>query len=262
MTVAVVTGAARGVGRGIALVLGELGATVYVTDRETRAHRHSDLGGAIEDTAEEITALGGHGIAIPHDHHDDPLPVFDRVRSEHGGVDLVVANACNGNARPFHPGPFWTLAPEHWDEMLTVGVRSHLATATRAAPLLIERRGLLVLTGYKQDDDPSGPPMGGHVYYDLAMTAVNRLASTLAHDLRPHGVTALALSPGFTRTEAIVAVLGPNPSGTDPVDLPGRAVRALLADPDVARHSGTTLTVAAAAELYDLQSHSSTETGT
>lgn len=92
-------------------MLGELGATGYVTDRETRAHRHSDLGGAIEDTAEEVTALGGHGIAIPHDHHDDPAPAFDRVRSEHGGVDLVVANACDGNARPFHPGPFWTLAP-------------------------------------------------------------------------------------------------------------------------------------------------------
>lgn len=104
------------------------------------------------------------------------------IGADHDGLDLVVANACNGNARPFAPAPFWDLAPQHWDEMLTIGVRSHLETASRAAPLLIAR-----------------------------------LATALAHDLRPHGVTAVALAPGFTQTEAITGALGPNPPGSDPV---------------------------------------------
>lgn len=243
MTVALVTGAARGVGRGIALELGDLGATVYLTDLESRTHRVSPLGHAVEDTADEVTARGGQGIAIPHDHRDDPKPVIERIRADHDGLDLVVANACNGNARPFAPAPFWDLAPQHWDEMLTIGVRSHLETASRAAPLLIARRGLLVLTGYVPAANGEAP-LGGHIYYDLAMTAVARLATTLAHDLRPHGVTAVALAPGFTQTEAITAALGPNPPGSDPVDRPGRAVATLLHDPDVARYAGRTIAVA------------------
>lgn len=249
-TVTVVTGAARGVGRGIALVLGETGATVYVTDRATREHRYSELPGTVEDTAEQVTARGGRGIAMPVDHTDDDAvaALFDRVRAEHGGLDLLVANACNGNALPFAGGPFWTLPLQHWANMVDVGPRSHLVAAWHAAPLLIERRGLAVLTGYTL---PDAEVIADHVVYDLAMTAISRLARTLAHDLRPHGVTALAVSPGFTRTEAIVAALGDAlPPGTDSIELPGRAVRALLDDPQVARHAGRTITVADLAAAY------------
>jgi dehydrogenase/reductase SDR family protein 1 len=251
-TVTVVTGAARGIGRGIALVLGEIGATVYVTDRETRARRHSTLPGTVEDTADQITARGGRGIAVGLDHTDDDAvaALFGRVREEHGGLDLLVANACDGNALPFAGGPFWTLPLEHWHNMIDVGVRSHLVAAWHAAPLLIERRGLAVLTGYT---DPDADVIAGHVFYDLAMTAVSRLARTLAHDLAPHGATALALSPGFTRTEAIVAALGDAlPPGTDSVEYPGRAVRALLGDPEVSRLAGRTITVADLAATYGL----------
>ena len=250
MTVAVVTGAARGIGRGIALVVGEAGATVYVTDRESRDRRFSELPGTVEDTAEQLTARSGQGIAVPLDHTDDAAvaALFDRVRAEHGGLDLLVANVFDGNALPFRGGPFWTLPLEHWQNMVDAGVRSHLVAAWYAAPLLIARRGLLVLTGYT---DPDAEVIAGHVFYDLAMTAVSRLARTLAHDLRPHGVTALAVSPGFTRTEAIVAALGDAlPAGTDSVEFPGRAVRALLEDPDVARHTGRTVPVAALAAEY------------
>ncbi len=191
--VAVVTGAARG----IALVLGQAGATVYVTDRETRARRYSELPGTVEDTAEQLTERGGRGIAMAVNHTDDDAvaALFERVRDEHGGLDLLVANACNGNALPFTGGPFWTLPLEHWRNMVDVGARSHRVAAWHAAPLLIERRGLAVLTGYT---DPDAEVIANHVFYDLAMTAVSRLARTLAHDLRPHGVTALAVSPGFT----------------------------------------------------------------
>jgi NAD(P)-dependent dehydrogenase (short-subunit alcohol dehydrogenase family) len=249
-TVAVVTGAARGIGRGIALVLGEAGATVYVTDRETRERRHSALPGTVEDTAEQVSARGGKGIAVAVDHADDDAvaALFARVRDEHGGLDLLVANAFNGNALPFQGGPFWTLPLEHWRNMVDIGVRSHLVTAWYAAPLLIERRGLAVLTGYTQ---PDAEVLADHLFYDLAMTAVSRLARTMAHDLRPHGVTALAISPGFTRTEAIIAALGDQlPPDTDSVEFPGRAVRALVEDPGVARHAGRTIPVAELAATY------------
>ncbi len=249
-TVAVVTGAARGIGRGIALVLGEAGVTVYVTDRESRTHRFSELPGTVEDTAEQVNERGGQGIAVPVDHADDDAvaALFARVRDEHGGLDLLVANACNGNAIPFQPGPFWTLPLEHWPNMMEIGVRSHLVSAWYAAPLLVDRRGLVVLTGYTQ---PDAEVIAGHLFYDLAMNAISRLASGLAHDLRPHGVTALAISPGFTRTEAVLAALGDQlPPGTDSVEYPGRAVRALLDDPAVARHAGRTIPVADLAEQY------------
>jgi NAD(P)-dependent dehydrogenase (short-subunit alcohol dehydrogenase family) len=247
--VAVVTGAARGVGRGIALVLGEAGATVYVTDRESREHRYSTIGGSVEDTAEQVTDRGGTGIPVALDHADDGAvaALFDRVRAEHGGLDLLVANAFDGNALPFRGGPFWTLPLAHWRNMMETGVRSHLVAAWHAAPLLIERRGLAVLTGYTH---PGEPVIANNVFYDLAMTSVSRLASTLAHDLGPHGVTVLAVSPGFTRTEGIVAELGAGLPGTDSVEFPGRAVRALLADPHVARHAGRTIPVAELAAEY------------
>lgn len=249
-TVAVVTGAARGIGRGVALVLGEAGATVYITDRETRGRRHSQLPGTVEDTADQVTGRGGHGIPVAVDHTDDQAvaSLFERVGREHGGLDLLVANAFDGNALPFTGGPFWTLPLEHWRNMIDSGVRSHLVAAWHAAPLLIQRRGLVVLTGYT---DPGGEVIAGHLVYDLAMNATSRLARSLAHDLRPHGVTALAISPGFTRTEAVVAALGDRlPQGTDSVELPGRAVRALLEDPEVAGHAGRTIPVAELAQRY------------
>jgi dehydrogenase/reductase SDR family member 1 len=247
--VAVVTGAARGIGRGIALVLGDMGLTVYVTDREARAHRYSALAGTVEDTAEQLTERGGHGIPVTVDHRDDEAveALFARVRREHNGLDLLVANAAAGNDLPFQPAPFWELSREHWRNMFDVGVRSHLVSASLAAALLIERRGLLVLTGYV---DPNATVLGNHVYYDLAMHAISRLAHSLAHDLRPCRVTALGLSPGFTRTEAIVAALGPRPPGSDSVEYPGRAVRALFEDAAVDRYAGRTLTVAELAAEY------------
>lgn len=257
-TVAVVTGAARGIGRGTALALGETGALVYVTDRETRGRRFSELPGTVQDTAEQVTARGGRGVPVVVDHTDDDAvaALFDRIGDAHGGLDLLVANAFNGNALPFRGGPFWTLSLENWHNMFDVGVRSHLVSAWYAAPLLIARRGLVVLTGYT---DPRSEVIADHLFYDLAMSAVSRLTALLAHDLQPHDVTAVAISPGFTRTEAIVAALGDEiPPALDSVEFPGRGVRALLEDRNVARHAGRTIPIAELAAEYGFSDAAST----
>jgi dehydrogenase/reductase SDR family member 1 len=255
-TVAVVAGAARGIGRGIALVLGQAGATVYVADRATRASKVSALHGTVEDTAEQVRQRGGQGIPVAVDFTDQDAvaSLFARVERDHGGLDLLVANAFGvGRRGTSHgldggaPGPFWTLPIDLWDEMMEGGVRNHLVAAHAAAPLLIRRRGLLVLVGYADQ----GAAVIGNAFYDLAMTGISRLARSFAHDLGQHGVTALALSPGFTRTEAVLAALGDQlPPGTDSVEFPGRAVLALLRDPRVARHAGRTIPVADLAREY------------
>jgi dehydrogenase/reductase SDR family member 1 len=247
--VAVVAGGARGIGRGIALVLGEAGATVYVTDRDSRARPHPDLPGTVEDTAAQVTERGGRGVPVELDYADDTAVAgfFGRIGQEHGGLDLLVANAFGGSPQAAAPGPFWTLPLDLWPQLMDGGVRNHLVAARAAAPLLIERRGLAVVIGY---DDPDAGVMA-NLYYDLAMSSISRLARSLAHDLRPHGVTALAISPGFTRTEALAAVMGGAfPPGTDSVEFPGLAVRALLDDPDVSRHAGRTIPVTDLAKLY------------
>jgi len=248
-TIALVTGAARGIGRGVALTLGERGATVYVTDRDTRQAPHPTLPGTVEDTAEQVTDRGGHGISVAVDHSNDGAvaDLVAQIDREHNGLDVLVANAFAGNALPFRSAPFWELPVEHWRNMFDNGVRGHLVVASYAAPLLIARNGLIVFTGYADTDEGV---TAGHLYYDLAMAATRRLASSVAHELQPYDVTALCLSPGFTRTEAILAELDDVPSGTDSVELPGRVVGALLDDPDVARHAGRTLAVAALASDY------------
>lgn len=246
--VAVVTGAARGIGRGIALVLAETGATIYVTDMESRNRKTSQLAGTVEDTADQVAQRGGTGIPIPLDHTDDYAveELFKAIKREHGGLDLLVANAFNGNAISFRSDPFWMLPLANWRNMIDNGLRNHVVAAWHAAPLLIERKGLLVLTGYKASTEG----IAGNLFYDLAMNGISRLTHALNHDLSKHGVSAVAISPGFTRTEAIMAVMGERPPGSDSVEFPGRAVRALLEDSDVGRHGGKTIPVAELAREY------------
>lgn len=252
--VAVVTGASRGVGKGVALVLGECGATVFVTGRSSRS------GGAVErtveDTAEEVTARGGRGVSAVTDHTDDAQvdALFDRVRREAGRLDLLVANAWGGyqnyDYRLFGL-PFWEQPVERFDTMVGAGLRSHLTASRAAAPLMLDRqRGLIVLTGGW--DDPGR--YLGNVPYDLVKTATSRLVATMGHELRPHGVSVVGVYPGFTRTEAVVEAFAsggaePPPNAHSP-ELVGRAVAAVAADPDVASLSGTGAQVATLAERY------------
>jgi NAD(P)-dependent dehydrogenase (short-subunit alcohol dehydrogenase family) len=252
--IAVVTGASRGVGKGIALVLGECGATVFVTGRSSRAAGAVER--TVEGTADEVTARGGRGVPVVTDHTDDVQveALFDRVRREAGRLDLLVANAWGGyenyDYRLFGL-PFWEQPVERFDTMVGAGLRSHLTSARAAAPLMLDQgSGLIVLTGGW--DDPAR--YLGNVPYDLVKTGTSRLVATMAHELRPHGVSVVGVYPGFTRTEAVVDAFAaggaePPPHAHSP-ELVGRAVAAVAADPDVASLSGTGAQVATYAERY------------
>ena len=253
--VAVVTGASRGAGAAIALTLGEAGATVYVTGRSTRAGARTEgLPGTIEETAEQVSARGGVGIpvAVDHTHDAEVQTLFARVREEAGALHLLVNNAWGGYERYADASfiaPFWEQPLWRWDGMYTSGVRVHLVSSRYAAPLMIETgRGLIVSTiawAYGE--------YLGNLIYDSAKAAIVRMAFGMARELRPHGVAAVALAPGWMRTERIMAAHAQQPFDLSPTESPlylARAVIALATDPDVMRKSGEVLTVGDLARQY------------
>ena len=253
--VAVVTGASRGAGRAIALVLGEAGATVYVTGRSTRgAGTTENLPGTIDEAAEAVTARGGQGLPVRVDHTVDTEveALFQRVRDEQGRLDLLVNNAWGGYEAydvDAFDAPFWEQPLRHWEGMFTAGVRAHLVSNRLAAPLMIERRtGLIVSTvawAY-------GAYLG-NLFYDVAKAAIIRMAFGMAQELRPHGVAAVALAPGFMRTERVMAAHAAQPfdlSLTESPEYLGRAVAALAADPQILARSGQILTAGDLAREY------------
>jgi NAD(P)-dependent dehydrogenase (short-subunit alcohol dehydrogenase family) len=270
--VAVVTGASRGAGRGIALELGAAGATVYVTGRSTRAQPAQSytqilalsgtdqLPGTIDDTAEDLTALGGRGVAVRCDHTRDEevAALFERVARDEGGIDVLVNNAWGGHESfdGVFDTPFWKQPLGHWNAMFDRGVRNHLLASRHAAPRMVERgRGLIVTTTFWDRDRY----LRGNLLYDLAKSTMNRLALGMAEELRAHGVASLALSPGWMRTEFVL--LGhktdeahwherPELARTESPRYLGRAVAALSADPNVLAKSGRVLRVADLAEEY------------
>jgi NAD(P)-dependent dehydrogenase (short-subunit alcohol dehydrogenase family) len=243
--VAVVTGASRGVGKGIALALGDAGATVYVTGRST-----------VDEAAAEVTARGGRGIAARTDHTDDAQveALFARVRAESGRLDLVVANAWGGyenhDYRTFG-APFWEQPLSRWETMFDAGLRAQLTTAHFAAPLMLEHgSGVLAFTGGWDDL----AFYLGNLPYDVSKAGTVRLVAGLAHELRPHGIAAVGVYPGFTRTEAVVDAFAaegmePPPDSHSP-EYVGRAVAHLAADLDVLALSGTGAQAATYAKRY------------
>lgn len=253
--VAVVTGASRGVGRGVAIVLGECGATVYVTGRSTR-ERPGSGPGTVDDTADEVSAREGRGVAVPTDHTDDGQveSLFGRVRGDEDGLDLLVANAWGGYEGHDHRTfgtPFWEQPLRRWDAMFGAGLRAQFTAARLAAPLPIERgSGLIVCTG--GFDDPGY--YLGNVPYDVVKAATGRLVTAMARELRPHGVAAVGVYPGFTRTEAVVEAFAAGgrrpPEETHSPEFVGRAVAHVLADPDAAALSGTGAQAATYARRY------------
>ncbi|HLB18885.1 MAG TPA: SDR family NAD(P)-dependent oxidoreductase, partial [Gaiellaceae bacterium] len=198
--VVLVTGASRGGGKGIALVLGEEGATVYVTGRSVRGEP-TTLGrsGTIDETADELTARGGRGIAVRCDHTDDAQvrALFDRIRDEQGRLDVLVNNAWSGyEIAPWSSFAFWEIEWRHWDLMFDGGLRATAFASTLAAPAMIEADSGLIVNITWVLDRPHG-----HAFYEVVKNATNKLTEQMADDLRPHGVACVAVSPGFMRLE-------------------------------------------------------------
>jgi NAD(P)-dependent dehydrogenase (short-subunit alcohol dehydrogenase family) len=246
--VALVTGASRGGGKGIALVLGEEGATVYVTGRSVRG-KPTTLGrpGTIEDTAEQVTARGGTGIAVRCDHTDDAQvdAVFRRIREDRGRLDLLVNNAWSGYEIPPDPSlAFWEIEWRHWDLMFAGGLRAAAYASRLAAPLMIEAgRGLIVNITWVLDRPH------GHAFYEVVKNATNKLTEQLADDLRPHGVACVAVSPGFMRLERM-NLTAEEAAMAESAAFPGRAIAALAADDSVLDKSGQVLITPALAREY------------
>lgn len=262
-TIALVTGASRGAGRAIALELGAAGATVYVTGRSIDGRPTTDdVPGTVDETAREVAALGGRGIAVRCDHTVDAevASVFRRIADEHGRLDLLVNNVWGGyedaECRPLPLVPFWEQPLHQWDRMFTAGVRAHLTASRLAVPLMLpQRRGLIVNTTANLD----ALPYLRNLFYDVAKNAVHRMVRDMAQELREHGIAAVAVAPGFMRTERIVeafrragaleALDGPHGPKETPAYL-GRAVVALASDNNVIEKSGQLLEVGTLARDY------------
>jgi dehydrogenase/reductase SDR family protein 1 len=230
--VALVTGASRGVGRGVALGLVNAGVTVFATGRRIR---ESDV-----DT--RITA-------IACDHTDDRAvgSVFKQIDDQAGRLDVLVNVAWGGYERMVEDGrftwaaPFWEQPMWRWEAMVTSGVRAAYVASQQAARRMIQaHRGLIVHVS-----SAAARKYAGNVMYGLAKAATDRMASDMAHELRAHGVTVVSLYPGLVRTEGVLAAGVFDLSNSESPEFIGRAVAALAADPAVSRWSGTVVTAAA-----------------
>ena len=242
--VALVTGASRGVGKGIALGLGEEGATVYITGRAAAGGPPTTpFAGTVDETAGEVTSLGGRGVGIVCDHEDDAQTrqVVERVIDETGRLDVLVNNVWGGYEH-FWDGTefwleagFWTAPITRWDSMFQTGVRAHYVTSVLAAPTMVAQKSGLIVN--VSSDAAERTDLG--VSYGVAKSASDRMAACMAHDLEPHGVAAVSLYPGLVRTESVLrAAEYFDLSDSESPQFVGRAVAALATDSDVLRHTG------------------------
>ena len=195
--IAVVTGASRGIGRGVAIGLGEQGATVYVTGRST-----GDQPRTIDTTAREVTEAGGKGIPVQTDHFDDDqiAAVFAKVKEDHGHLDILVNNVFKIPDPPAWEGGFWEHPVSIWDDQVGIGLRGHYVASWHAAPLLFESTKRPIIINITS---PAGLVYLFNSSYSVGKAGLDRLTHDIAVELAPKNVTALALRPGPTRTEFI-----------------------------------------------------------
>lgn len=236
-SVALVTGASRGVGRGIAAALADAGMHVYATGRTI-----------------ERTKFPSGVVQVTCDHTDDDAVarVFARVQAEHGRLDVLVNNAWGGYERMVEDGrftwaaPFWEQPSWRWDAMISTGVRSAFVASQLAARSMVRaRRGLIANISHW-----AAQKHIGNTIYGIAKAATDKLSSDTAVELRPYGVAVVSLYPGLVRTEAVLAAGVFDLSNSESPEFPGRAVAALAADPDLMTMSGRSLVAASLAQRY------------
>jgi NAD(P)-dependent dehydrogenase (short-subunit alcohol dehydrogenase family) len=265
--VALVAGATRGAGRGIAVQLGAAGATVYATGRTTRAHRSEmDRPETIEETAELVALAGGEGVAVEVDHLEPKQvrALVERIDAEQGRLDVLVNDVWGGDPLAEWNKPVWEHSLEKGLRLLRLAVDTHIITSHFAIPLLIREPGGLVVEitdGTAEYNANYRGTVG--LYYDLAKVCAIRLALVKADELGPHGATALSLTPGWLRSEMMLEHYGvsesnwrdatkeePHFSISESPHYVGRAVAALAADPEVSRWNGKSLSSGQLAKVY------------
>jgi NAD(P)-dependent dehydrogenase (short-subunit alcohol dehydrogenase family) len=264
--VALVAGATRGAGRGIAVELGAAGATVYVTGRTTR-ERQSEYSRpeAIEETAELVDRAGGAGIAVPTDHlvPEQVRALADRIRAGHGRLDVLVNDIWGGELLVEWDKPVWEHDLANGLRMLHLAIDTHLITAHFALPLLIQSPGGLLVEVTDGTADYNARNYRLSPFYDLAKVAVNRMAWAHARDLAKHQTTAVSLTPGWLRSEMMLDQFGvtednwrdattsePHFAISETPRFVGRAVAALASDPDKSRWNGQSLSSGGLAHEY------------
>jgi NAD(P)-dependent dehydrogenase (short-subunit alcohol dehydrogenase family) len=263
--VAVVTGASRGIGKGIALALADEGMTVYVTGRTVTPGSY-DLPGTVGETAAEVDRRGGKGVAVAVDHAKSAqiAALFDQVRREQGRLDILVNNAFQLPEDLTDPGGFWEKDLDAYMTMLEVGVRNNYACAWHAARMMVpQKSGLIVgISGF------AGVSYTYSAAFGTCKSAGDRLAHDMAVELAPHNVASLALWQALTFTERAERNLARTPgmdaapatlrSGGSSPEFPGRVIAAFAKDPDIMRRSGSTYITAEIALEYgvtDLEGH-------
>ncbi|WP_103380007.1 SDR family oxidoreductase [Pseudonocardia dioxanivorans] len=264
--IALVAGATRGAGRGIAVELGAAGATVYVTGRSRRG-APSEYGRAetVEDTADLVTAAGGTGIAVPTDHlvPEQVRALVERIDAEQGRLDVLVNDIFGGDPLTAWHAPVWTHSLDDGLHLLHLAIDTHIITAHFALALMVRHPGGLVVEVTDGTDEYNAENYRLTVYYDLAKVAPIRLARSWAHELRDHGGTAVAITPGWLRSETMLDHFGvteddwraacetePHFAISETPRFVGRAVAALAADPDRRRWNGRSLSSGGLAKEY------------
>jgi NAD(P)-dependent dehydrogenase (short-subunit alcohol dehydrogenase family) len=264
--IAVVAGATRGAGRGTAVELGAVGATVYVTGRTTR-ERESEYGRpeTIEETAELVTAAGGTGIAVPTDYlvPEQVAALAQRIRDESGRIEVLVNDIWGGEYLVEWESPVWEHDLQNGLRMLRLGVDTHLITAHHLLPLLIERPDGLLVEVTDGTHDYNADTYRLSPFYDLAKTSLTRLAWTHARDLAPHGATSVSVSPGWIRSEIMLEEYGiteatwrdaldrePHFAISESPRFVGRAIAALATDPRRSPWNGRSVSSGSLAREY------------